>query len=841
MHGTVVRRIVSALILVLILSLLVARPVRADGGYTFRTLYSFTGGTDGQTPQATLVLGLDGNLYGTTPYGGNVITGITSGLGTVFKITPLGKLTTLYSFTDGADGARPFAGLVQGSDGNFYGTTFYQAGTVFKLTPAGKLTTLFAFAGGTNGTTPDAGLVQGADGDFYGTTEAGGADRSGTVFKISPAGKLTTIYAFTGGTDGGEPAATLVRGRDGEYYGTTPYGGSDAWGTVFKVTSSGVMTTLYSFTDGSDGGYPPAGLIQGSDGNFYGTTNVGGAKDFGTVFKITPGGTLTTLYSFTDGSDGGEPFAGLTEGMDGNFYGTTSSGGSDSCGTVFEITPSGALTTIYAFTDGTDGGVPLAGLVTDTYGNLYGTAAGGGAYGAGTVFELAVKTPTPTLTSLSLTGATLGGAATTITLMGSGFVSGAQVEWNGVALKTTYVSSSKLTATIPASDLSSGGIYNIAVLNPGSGGVTGSSLAFTVNNPIPSISTLTPGSVMAGAATVTLTLTGAKFVSGAKAQWSGIGLTTTYVSATKLTATVPATYLTAADTFSVTVVNPAPGGGASKPAAFTVYNPVPTLKSVSPTSATVGAPATTVMLIGTNIVRTSFVRWAGIALATTYVSPTSLTATVPASSLAKAGAFGITVVNPAPAGGTSKAVSFVVNNLAPTFTSISPNSATVGAAALKVTVTGVNVASGAVVKWNGATLATTYSSATTLTATVPASDLAKAGSFNLTVSNPAPGGGASAAVSFTVNNATPTLSKLSRVSAAVGSANVTVTATGTGFQTTSKAQWDGVALATTYKSATTLTFVVPKADLVAAGTHGITVMNPTPGGGTSGPVTFTVE
>jgi uncharacterized repeat protein (TIGR03803 family) len=236
--------------------------------------------------------------------------------------------------------------LVQGSDGNFYGTTQVGgtngSGTVFKITPSGALTTLHSFDGA-DGSNPAAVLMQASDGNLYGTTEAGGANGNyGTVFKITPAGTLTTLHSF-GGADGWEPAAGLVQASDGNFYGTTYIGGANGnYGTVFKITPTGTLTTLYSFCSQSgcaDGALPRAGLVQASDGDFYGTTAFGGANYYeGTVFKITPNGTLTTLHSF-DGADGGDPNA-LVQASDGNFYGTTVLGGANGDnGTVFRLVP----------------------------------------------------------------------------------------------------------------------------------------------------------------------------------------------------------------------------------------------------------------------------------------------------------------------------------------------------------------------------------------------------------------------------------------------------------------------------------------------------------------------
>ena len=237
----------------------------------------------------------------------------------------LGPMTMLYSFS-GSDGAAPYAGLVQGTDGNFYGTTCQGGtsgyGTVFRISPSGWLMDLHRFTGGSDGLNP-YGLVQGSGGYFYGTTFQGGADDYGTVFRIGSDGTFTNLYSFSW-SDGTHPQAELVRSGDGNFYGTTYFGGI-GYGTVFRIGSDGTFTNLHSFGS-SDGAYPEAGLVQGTDGNFYGTTSVGGPSGYGTLFRISPAGTLTTLHSFS-GSDGTYPRAGLVQGSDGSFYGTTYQGG----------------------------------------------------------------------------------------------------------------------------------------------------------------------------------------------------------------------------------------------------------------------------------------------------------------------------------------------------------------------------------------------------------------------------------------------------------------------------------------------------------------------------------
>ena len=388
----------------------------AQGGVTFTSLYSFTGGNDGYSPNG-LVLGTDGYFYGTTLNGG------TNSNGTVFKISTSGALTSLYSFTGGNDGSNPQAGLVQGSDGFFYGTTQSggkltfgaSAGTVFKISPNGALTNLYSFTvdspGGNDGSYPVAGLVQGSDGFFYGTTFQGGTygfsgsgtNGFGTVFKISTNGTLTSLYSFSGGDDGANPGAGLVQGSDGYFYGTTQSGGTANSGTVFKInpnasTPGAALTNLYSFTGGSDGGGPLGALVQGSDGYFYGTTPGGGTNNSGSVFKISASGALTSLYSFTGGDDGSNPQAGLVRGSDDNFYGTTQIGGTNGGqGTVFKITPNGAFTSLYPFSGGNDGSSPQAGLVQGRDGSFFGTTVGGGKGGAGTIFRLIVELGPPQL------------------------------------------------------------------------------------------------------------------------------------------------------------------------------------------------------------------------------------------------------------------------------------------------------------------------------------------------------------------------------------------------------------------------------------------------------------
>jgi uncharacterized repeat protein (TIGR03803 family) len=429
---------------------------------TFTSLVNFNG-ANGASPYASLTQGTDGDFYGTTGAGGaNGNCNISGGCGTIFKVTPGGTLTTLYSFCSQAgctDGVSPQAGLVRATDGNFYGTTYSGGasgncsggcGTVFKVTPGGMPTTLHSFAM-TDGAFPQAGLVQGTDGNFYGTTSYSGVG-AGTVFKMTPAGALTTLYTFSG-LDGAFPQAGLVQGIDGNFYGTTPYGGPNGGGTVFKITSVGALTTLYSFCSYYacfDGAGPEAGLVQGTDGNFYGTTYRGGYYHSGTVFEITPNGSLPTLYTFS-GVDGAFPQAGLVQATDGNFYGSTSLGGTNGDGTLFKITSFRSRTTLHSF-NGFDGSLPYAGLVQGTDGTFYGTTYGGGTHsnnctdsGCGTVFSLSVG-----LDPFVETQPTSGKLGTPVIILGTNLTGATSVTFNGTPAAFNVVSPSEITTNVPA-------------------------------------------------------------------------------------------------------------------------------------------------------------------------------------------------------------------------------------------------------------------------------------------------------------------------------------------------------------------------------------------------------
>ena len=452
-----------------------------------------------------------------------------------------------------------------------------------------------------------------------------------------------------------------------------------------------------------------------------------------------------------------------------------------------------------------------------------------------------VNNPLPTLTSLSQTSATVGDPDTTIDLTGTGFVSTSTAEFNGTAIATTFVSATDLSVVIPAGDLTMAGMFPITVVNASPGGGTSNSLTFTVNNPAPTLTSLSQTSATVGDPDTMITLTGTNFVSTSTAEFNGTAIATTYVSATDLSVTIPAGDLTMAGMFPIDVVNTTPGGGASNSLTFTVNNPAPTLTSLSQTSATVGDPDTTIDLTGTGFVSSSTAEFNGTAVSTTFVSATALSVVIPAADLTMAGMFPIDVVNASPGGGTSNSLTFTVNNPAPTLTSLSQTSATVGDPDTTIDLTGAGFVSTSMAEFNGTAIATTYVSATDLSVTIPAGDLTMAGMFPIDVVNPTPGGGTSNSLTFTVNNPLPTLTSLSQTSATVGDPDTTIDLTGTGFVSTSTAEFNGTAIATTFVSATDLSVVIPAGDLTMAGMFPIDVTNPTPGGGTSNSLTFTVN
>ncbi len=362
----------------------------------FSIVYKFDG-THGQTPQAGLVRDSSGNLYGTTASGGSASSGV------VFKINAKGKITVLHTFVV-SDGSFPRSDLTLNNK-TLYGTTLgggaSGAGTVFRISTSGSgFKTLYSFTGGDDGSNPGSGVIQDSQGNLYGTTEDGGMFLSGTLYRLSKSGKLKVLHSFTGGSDGAMPMAEPILDASGNLYGTTEFGGdtngncvglSAGCGVVYKVDPKGKLTVLHSFTNiDNDGAYPLGALLLDVAGNLYGTTSGGGGlNNFGTVFKIGSKGKFTQLHSFDGGIPDGEgPQGALVRDSSGNLYGTTTYGGNSSnAGTVFKITARGTEKVLHRFR-GNDGTGPQGGLLPDPNGALYGLTASGGTSDAGVVFKV---------------------------------------------------------------------------------------------------------------------------------------------------------------------------------------------------------------------------------------------------------------------------------------------------------------------------------------------------------------------------------------------------------------------------------------------------------------------
>jgi uncharacterized repeat protein (TIGR03803 family) len=361
---------------------------------TLTTLYTFTGGADGSQPVGGLILDTAGDLYGATTYGGFY------DFGAIFEVSTSGSENVLYSFTGSEDGREPHGGLVFDKDGNLYGTTYeggrYRRGTVFELSPGGEQTVLHSFKGGADGAFPAASLIFDSASNLFGTTtKAGGSHHYGTVFEVLANGTEEILYSFSG-TDGKLPESSLVFDGQGNLYGTTNKGGQYKEGVAFELAPFGAETFLYSFNKRKGGAaLPIGGLVFDAQGNLYGTTFSGGAYHGGTVIEITDAGVEKVLYNFCaqqNCADGAGPTANLVLDVKGNLYGTTQGGGAhDNGGTVFELSPSGVETVLYSFCalpSCADGTNPVGSLVLDTNGNLYGVTFNGGLYSRGTVFKL---------------------------------------------------------------------------------------------------------------------------------------------------------------------------------------------------------------------------------------------------------------------------------------------------------------------------------------------------------------------------------------------------------------------------------------------------------------------
>jgi uncharacterized repeat protein (TIGR03803 family) len=376
-------------------ALTMVAPLCALAEVTTTVLHSFEGSPgDGSISRSGLVADAAGNLYGAVASGGAY------GRGVVFKLSPDGVETLLYSFTGGSDGSSPYYGsLVLDSAGNLYGTTnsggASNYGVVFKLAPGGAETVLHSFSG-PDGRYSSAGLTADSAGNLYGVTYSGGAFDKGVIYKLTLDGTFTVLHSFAGGVADGANADTGVTvTSDGNIYGTTIMSGASDQGVLFRLSPDGTFTVLHSFPDsGTDGVYPKSPLTSDSAGNLYGTTSGGGPASGGTVFKVAPDGTYSTLYAFQGGpADGQLPSGALVVDDGGYLYGATALGGASGVGTVYRLSPTGTETVLHSFST-TDGKYAFGGVIADAAGNLYGMTENGGVLGLGVVYKVSGGRPT---------------------------------------------------------------------------------------------------------------------------------------------------------------------------------------------------------------------------------------------------------------------------------------------------------------------------------------------------------------------------------------------------------------------------------------------------------------
>jgi hypothetical protein len=597
-----------------------------------------------------------------------------------------------------------------------------------------------------------------------------------------------------------------------------------AYSPVTLTATGGVPPYTWSITSGA----LPAGLtLNSATGSISGTPTGSGTFPFTVQALDSQGDTATASLSVTINAAVAPTITSLsppsaTAGSPG--FTLTVNGTGFVNGTSVKVNGSARVTT---FVSGTQ--VTAAILASDiaTAGTLSVTvtnpAPGGGTSGAA---SLTVNNPVPAIASISPSSGMEGGAAFTLTVNGTGFVNATSVNVNGSARATSFVSGTQVTAAILASDIAAAGTLSVTVNNPVPGGGTSGAASFTVNNPVPAIASISPSSGTEGGAAFTLTVNGTGFVSGASVNVNGSARVTTFVSGTRVTAAILASDIATAGTLSVTVNNPAPGGGTSGAASFTVNNPIPAISMFSPASATAGTAAFALTVTGLNFVPTSVVNFNGSPRATSFVSGTQIVVSISSTDISTGGSFPITVANPAPGGGISATATFTVNNPVPAITTISPSNGTAGGAAFTLTVNGTGFVPTSVVNFNSAPRTTTFVSGTQVTAAILATDITTTGLKSVTVSNPSPGGGTSTALNFSsIGGPIPTITSLSPSIETINSpSNVLVN--GNQFVSGATVNFNGSLGTPQSGSPTELTDILPPANFTSPGWDQITVTNP---------------
>ncbi len=716
--------------------------------------------------------------------------GGTASSGVTFPINPPTPVITSLSPSSATAGGSSFTLTVNG--------TGFLAGATVQWNGAGLSTT---FVSGTQLTASvSAGLIASVGTASVTAINTGGSASTAATFTINPPTPTISSLSPTSATAGGAQFTLTVNGT-----GFLP-------GATVQWNGTGLSTTVLSGTQLT--ATVPAALIASVTTASVTAINAGGSASTAATFTITPPTPTISSLSPTSATAGGAQFT------------LTVNGTGFLAGATVQWNGAGITTTFVSATQLT-ATVP-AGLIASVASASITAINSGGT--ASTAVTFPINPPTPTITSLSPTSATAGGSTFTLTVNGTGFLSGAVVQWNGTGLTTTFVNGTQLTASVPANLIAAVSSANITAVN--SGGSPSTAVPFAINPPTPTITSLSPASATAGGAQFTLTVNGTGFLSGATVQWNGAGIATTFVSATQLTAVVPANLIASFGTASITAINT--GGSASTAATFTINPPTPTITSLSPTSATAGGAQFTLTVNGTNFLTGATVQWNGAGIATTFVSATQLTATVPANLIASVASASITAINTG--GSASTPATFAINPPTPTITSLSPTSATAGGSAFTLTVNGTGFLSGATVQWNSAGLSTTFVSATQLTASVPANLIASVASASIMAINS--GGTASTATSFPINPPTPTITSLNPTSVTAGGSAFTLTVNGTGFLSGATVQWNGTGLTTTFVSNTQVTAAVPANLITSVTSANVTAINT--GGSASTAFTFSV-
>jgi hypothetical protein len=741
----------------------------------------------------------------------------------VFTITtnPIPSISYL-SPSSKTVGSSNFTLTVNGS--NFSASSVVRWNGANRATTFGSATQLTAAISADDVATAGTALVTVFDGA---APPAGGGTSTAVTFSINNPSPVLTLMSPLSAGAGGDGFNLTLTGSGFVSQSVVRWGGSDRATTFISGTQ--LVAAILS-SDIAEAGSVQVRVYNPGPGG--GTSSV---LNF-TIVAPNPAPSVTTL-SPASAVAGGATFTLTVNGT--NFVN----------GAVIRWNGAGRTTTFVSATQLTtsiaaaDIASPVTALVT-----VFNPAPGGGT--SNTVM-FPVGNPVPVITSLSpssmLVSSSGGGSFPfTLTVNGTGFISSSVVRWNGMDRSTTYVSGTQLKASIGEGDVFMAGTAQVTVFNPAPAGGTSSSATFTVNNPAPTLTALNPSSKGAGESAFTLAVTGTNFVDGSVVRWNGNDRSTTFISGTSLEAAIAAGDIAAAGTAVATVFNPAPGGGLSSGLTFTIgtANPVPTISSITPTSRAKGGASFYLTVNGTGFISASQVCGfaSGCKPPSSLTGSTQLTVFISSTDLSVDAVVDVTVVNPAPGGGTSNAAKFTIGsaNPVPAITSLEPSGATAGSGTFTLTVNGSGFVSGSVVQWNGTNLTTSFVSASQVTASVPGANVAAAGTAQVTVFSPAPGGGTSNASAFTVSNPVPAIASLSPPTAVLGGPAFTLTVTGSGFVNGSVVRWNGADRLTVVGSGTQLTASVLASDIAATGTAQVTVFNPSPGGGTSNAVAFSI-